>query len=753
MKKSVTIVISCILIIGGIVANYYSNLFAFTDFGPFMYWGSLAAIIIPSAYLIQQGIRLDRSLAKIKSLSNDVLKGNFDIDIPKFKQESAQELSETIVHIKSNLQRATEFAVQIGEGNLNSEVEGSLEDDVLIASLDNMRGKLKNLNEEEVKRNWSVEGQAKFGDILRDNINDLNNLCREVIINMVKYLNCNQGGIYVINEDDETGEKYVELMAFYAYEREKFLKKRIEWGDGLVGQCILESDTIYKDEVPASYVNITSGLGEATPRSILLVPLKLNNEVYGVIEMASFKKIEPFRIEFVESVGESIASTISSAKMGENTKKLLDDSKKNNEILVAKEREMKEIQRELSENLEEIEAQKTRSQSLVNAVNKTNASIEFDMDGTILNANDLFLNVMGYKLEEILGKHENHIIPVEERDSPGYSMMWGSLQSGSFFSGEFKRVNAAGDDVWLNGTYNPVSDGNGKPYKVIKFALFTTDEKERELQIRGRINAIKASIPIIELKPDLSIKTLNDLMKNFLKYKRLELKKLTFGDIVDFSYEGGINKKMLEAKLKGAEGFQSTFKISNKTGEVRYFLCSFSPIINLKGEVDLFMGILNDVTDKVNSELNLKRQLEAERMKTAFGSDYNEENEKVTHQFESILAELSSGEVNIETMLQNDSLPIVICNTVSEVKKASNQAGIIFNMRNDLIVTKSVSDLIAFDNEETETRINGFISEGGVYQDTFLIKPEGKDTTEYVILIAPVFDEGQLHSALIFLKV
>lgn len=718
-----------------------------------MYWGSLGLIIIPSAYLIVQGIRLDRSLSKITQLSYDVLKGKFDIKIPTFNQPSAQELSQTIVQIKSNLQRATNFAVEIGEGNLNSEVEGNLEDDVLISSLDNMRGRLKLLNEEEEKRNWSVKGQANFGDILRDNINDLNNLCREVIINMVKYLNCNQGGIYVINEDDETGEKYIELMAFYAYEREKFLKKRIEWGDGLVGQCILESETIYKDDVPSDYVNITSGLGQATPRSILLVPLKLNNEVYGVIEMASFKPIEEFRIQFVENVGESIASTISSAKMGENTKKLLDDSKRNNEILMAKEGEMKQIQEELSENLNEIEAQKTRSQSLVNAVNKTNASIEFDMDGTIINANDLFLNVMGYEKDQIVGQHENFIIPPEERDSPGYEMMWGSLKQGSFFSGEFKRSNAQGDDVWLNGTYNPVADIDGIPYKVIKFALFTTDEKERELQIRGRINAIKTSIPIIEVKPDLSIKTMNDMLKSFLKYKRLELRKLTFDKMVDFGYEGALSEKGLRLKMKGSEGFQTTYKVHSKTGEYKYFLCSFSPIINLKNEVDLFMGILNDVTDQVTLELNLKRQLEAERKKSAFGDEFNEENEKVTHQLENILAELSTGDVNIDDMLQNDSLPIIIANSSGNVQKASNQAGIIFNMRNDLITSKSVLDMIAFKDEESKNKISSLISEGGVYQDSFFIQPEGKDNIEFVILIAPVFDNDSLHSAFIFLKV
>ena len=183
--------------------------------------------------------------------------------------------------------------------------------------------------------------------------------------------------------------------------------------------------------------------------------------------------------------------------------------------------------------------------------------------------------------------------------------------------------------------------------------------------------------------------------------------------MVDFNYTGGLNMDELSVKMKGQEAFQTTLKIKNKVGDSKFFLCSFSPIINLKDEVDLFMGILNDVTEQVNLELNWKRQLEAERKKTAFGSEYNEDNEKVTHQFESILEELSAGEVNIDTMLSNDRLPIIIASTDGMVKKASNQAGIIFNMRDELISTQSIANLIDFENDDVKYKVLGFINQGG----------------------------------------
>jgi hypothetical protein len=252
------------------------------------------------------------------------------------------------------------FSMEIGKGNFDSHFTPLSDEDVLGHSLVEMRNELKKASEEEKKRkeeddqrNWASQGLAKFSDILRKSNNDLEDLSYEIISQLVKYTNSNQGGMYVVNDNDKQ-DVFIEMKACYAFDRRKYLQKQIRFGEGLVGRCYQEKEKIYLTEIPNDYIKITSGLGDDNPRALLIVPLIYNDVIYGLVELASFKKIPDYAVEFIERVGESIAATISSVKSNIQTTYLLEQSQQQAEEMSAQEEEMRQ-------NMEELRATQEQS--------------------------------------------------------------------------------------------------------------------------------------------------------------------------------------------------------------------------------------------------------------------------------------------------------------------------------------------------------------------------------------------------------
>ncbi len=296
----------------------------------------------------------------IKGILLSMSKGLLPNEKIKERSDEIGEMSKALNELVIGLKAISGFALEIGKGNYDTKFKPLSDRDVLGNSLLRMRDDLKAANIEDAKRkiedeqrNWATTGIARFSEILRQNNDKLEALSFNIISNLVKYLSTNQGGIFIINNNDKT-DIFIELVACYAYNRQKFLEKRIETGEGLVGRCILEKETIYLTDVPENYVKITSGMGDANPRSLLLVPLEMNNEVFGAIEVASFDEIHKYQIEFVEKIAESIASTLSAVKINMQTTKLLEQSRIQTEELASQEEEMRQ-------NLEELRATQEQS--------------------------------------------------------------------------------------------------------------------------------------------------------------------------------------------------------------------------------------------------------------------------------------------------------------------------------------------------------------------------------------------------------
>ncbi len=239
-------------------------------------------------------------------------------------------ISENLEKLIFALRETSKFAQALGKGNFDYPFKPLSDEDVLGSSLLEMKQSLLQAVKEEEKRkkedyirNRSAEATALFADILRKYQDNLEKLGDEVIINLVRFFNANQGVFFIINDDDEK-HPYLELLSAYAWNRKKYLEKRIELGEGLVGAVAIEKFTVYMTDVPEDYIEIRSGTGDANPTSILIVPLKTQDEVLGVIEIASFYEFEPYEIELIENIAESIASTLKNAKISKQTADLLE---------------------------------------------------------------------------------------------------------------------------------------------------------------------------------------------------------------------------------------------------------------------------------------------------------------------------------------------------------------------------------------------------------------------------------------------
>ncbi len=266
----------------------------------------------------------------------------------------ANQINDTL----EDLRDATDFVIAIGEGKLDLDYR-SLDkhyaggNNILADSLIGMQARLKALNEEEGKRQWANEGLAKFVDILRSSNDNLTLLGDKIIAALVKYTNSNQGSLYILNEE-EASDKHLELISMFAFDTKKFTQQKIKPGEGILGQTFLEKETTYLTNLPEDYVRITSGLGDANAKSVLIVPLKVDTQVYGMIELASFTPYLPHEIAFVEKLGESIASTLASVRGAQRNRQLIQQFQQQTEEMRAQEEEMRQNMEELQATQEEI---------------------------------------------------------------------------------------------------------------------------------------------------------------------------------------------------------------------------------------------------------------------------------------------------------------------------------------------------------------------------------------------------------------
>ncbi len=235
----------------------------------------------------------------------------------------------------------------------------------------------------------------------------------------------------------------------------------------------------------------------------------------------------------------------------------------------------------------------------VQAIGKSQAVIEFAMDGTILQANPNFLATMGYRLDEIQGRHHGLFVAPAERDSAAYRDFWAALSRGEYKAGEFKRVGKDGTEVWIQASYNPILDLNGKPFKVVKFATDVTQQKLRNADFAGQIEAIGKSQAVIEFALDGTIKTANDAFLATMGYTLAEVEGRHHSMFVPAAERDSAAYRAFWAALNRGEYQSAEFKRVGKGGHEVWIQASYNPILDMSGKPFKVVKFASDVTAQV----------------------------------------------------------------------------------------------------------------------------------------------------------
>ncbi|MEO1051265.1 MAG: PAS domain S-box protein [Bacteroidota bacterium] len=460
-------------------------------------------LIISSGYLILNKY-VTKPLKQVSNVSEQLAVGDLNHRVDHVAHDEVGMIGNAINQLSDNLRLKSDFAEEVGTGNYDVQYEPLSEQDKLGQSLINMRLNLSKSFEEGKKRSWVNEGIAKFSDLLYNGGDNINELSSQVIGGLISYMKVNQGAMFVLGDSED--QPYLELASCHAWGRKKYVDRKIPLGEGLIGQAWREEETVFLTDVPEDYITITSGLGQANPRSILIVPIKSHSEVLGVIELASFEILEAYQIGFVEKLAENIAATFSRVRINERTNELLEQSQAQSEMLRSQEEEMRQNLEELTATQEEMDRRKSRVEGTLNALDVSLSTVEFEPDGKIMNANDNFLRLLGYEREDILGQHHDIFLPHEDRQSNTHVNLWSKLKQGQTAEGEFVRLTKSGSKIWIKGNYSPVLK-DGELVKIVKVAYDVTEAVEERKQLQDEISILSAEFELLKesVKPQVVV--------------------------------------------------------------------------------------------------------------------------------------------------------------------------------------------------------------------------------------------------------
>ncbi|BDD06682.1 PAS domain-containing protein [Aureibacter tunicatorum] len=328
---------------------------------------------------------------------------------------------------------------------------------------------------ENKDKEWVASHLNEFSNLVLDGL-DEENFEDALMRKICKTLDLNQGAFYLVKED------HIECKSVYAYGKKKWINTVYGLSEGLLGQCYLEAEPIFMTDVPDDYVNITSGLGEALPRCIVIMPCLHRGKVIALMEFASFRILDNAQMLFLKRLSDQIGGSLAYTKQNLKNRLLLRESQESHEKLKAQEEELRQSYEEVTATHEEILSQKLEIQSISNELtarmkllDKVMLITESDLYGNITYANQRFLEVTGYQKEECIGKPHN-ILRHPSNPKSLFEKMWKTIKSGKVFTGQFPNKKKNGETYWVDAMIAPVFDAEDRIIKYINVRYDITEK-------------------------------------------------------------------------------------------------------------------------------------------------------------------------------------------------------------------------------------------------------------------------------------
>lgn len=583
----------------------------------------LLLLIVLVIFIIIYINRLIKPLGQIAYTIEEISKGNIQIESIDSTGKEVKQINQSLELYIQSLNNQVEVLKNIAKGNFDKKVEVRSKHDIYAKSINRLIEGLIEAREKQEKneieariRRWTNEGIAKFADILSEYSNDMIDFSRKIIHNLIDYLKVNQGAMYLINDKDKD-DIYIELVAAYAYHRNRKAGQRIELEEGLVGRCIDDKQTICLREIPENYIRIGSGLGDKKPDFLLIVPLFTSEAVLGAIEIATFGDLPEYKRLFMQKVCENISITLQNIKINLQTRKLLKDSQHKAEMLAQQEEEMRQNYEELQTAQDISEMREAESRSLLNAINSNSLVAEMTIRGEFTSMNKKFKDLLKIEQDDLKGLRHSDFDALSKHEPEKYKKIWKKLLSGKVVT---KNTHYQKKNLWLFETLTPILDKDDRITKIFIIATDNTEtneaherlklqaeemrEQEQEInrnveemhkmlnelsakenELNGKIDAINKTLPAAEYELNGDLISCNDLFCKLIQQKQEDLKGSNHKEIAIDAQKYHEKYKALWHKLRKGKYVSTTITYKVASGGENEVDSTFYPLPDKEGKV------------------------------------------------------------------------------------------------------------------------------------------------------------------------